>query len=63
MVLDRVVVQSHCGVYVDNTEITYVVFADDAAVIKADSLELMVMSLEALHEHVKPLGLLWKLTG
>ncbi|KAG0728677.1 hypothetical protein GWK47_031991 [Chionoecetes opilio] len=37
-------------------EITDLVFADDA-VIFAESLEVLVMALEALHEEAKPLGL------
>ena len=55
-VLGRVVEQSHCGVSVGNTKITDLVFADDAAIF-AESLEVLVMALEALHEEVKPLGL------
>ena len=55
-VLGRVVEQSHCGASVGNTEITDLVFADDA-VIFVESLEVLVMALEALHEEVKPLGL------
>ncbi|KAG0724267.1 putative uncharacterized transposon-derived protein F52C9.6 [Chionoecetes opilio] len=39
-----------------NTKITDLVFADDA-VIFAESLEVLVMALEALHEEAKPLGL------
>ena len=55
-VLGRVVEQSHCGASVGNTKITDLVFADDAAIF-AESLEVLVMALEALHEEVKPLGL------
>ena len=55
-VLDRVVDQSHCGASVGNTKITDLVFADDA-VILAESLEVLVLALEALHEDAKPLGL------
>ncbi|KAG0711101.1 putative uncharacterized transposon-derived protein F52C9.6 [Chionoecetes opilio] len=55
-VLDKVVDQSDCGASVDNTKITDLVFADDA-VIFAESLEVLVMALEALHEEAKPLGL------
>ena len=36
-VLGRVVEQSHCGASVGNTEITYLVFADDTAIF-AESL-------------------------
>ena len=54
-VLGRVVEKSHCGASVGNTEITDLVFADDAAIF-AESLEVLVMALEALHE-MKPLGL------
>ncbi|KAG0719084.1 hypothetical protein GWK47_007392 [Chionoecetes opilio] len=55
-VLDKVVDQSDCGASVGNTKITDLVFADDA-VIFAESLEILVMALEALHEEAKPLGL------
>ncbi|KAG0723224.1 putative protein in type-1 retrotransposable element R1DM [Chionoecetes opilio] len=53
-VLDKVVDQSYCGASVGNTKI--LIFADDA-VIFAESLEVLVMVLEALHEEAKPLGL------
>ena len=55
-VLGRVVERSHCGASVGNTEITDLVFADDAAIF-IESLQVLVMALEALHEEVKPLGL------
>ena len=55
-VLGRGLGQSHCGASVGNTNITGLVFADDA-VIFAESLEILVMALEALHEEAKPLGL------
>ena len=70
-VLARVVEQSHCGASVGNTKITDFVFAEDAAIF-AESLEVLVMAPEALHEVVKPLGLpwvfwpktnVWRLTG
>ena len=48
-VLGRIMDQSHCGASVDNTKITDFVFADNA-VIFAESLEVLVMALEALHE-------------
>ncbi|KAG0729261.1 Retrovirus-related Pol polyprotein from type-2 retrotransposable element R2DM [Chionoecetes opilio] len=48
-VLDKVVDQSDCGASVGNTRITDLVFADDA-VIFAESLEVLVMALEALHD-------------
>ena len=48
--------QSHCGASVGNIKITDLVFADDAAIF-AESLEVLVMALEALHEEVRPLGL------
>ena len=44
-VLGRVVEQSHCGASVGNTEITDLVFADDAAIF-AESFEVLVMGLE-----------------
>ncbi|KAG0723026.1 LINE-1 retrotransposable element ORF2 protein [Chionoecetes opilio] len=55
-VLDKVVHQSNCGASVGNTKITDLVFADDA-VIFAESLEVLLMALEALHGEAKPLGL------
>ena len=55
-VLGRVVDQSHCGASVGNTMVTDLVFADDA-VILAESLEVLVLALETLHEETKPLGL------
>ena len=55
-VLGRVGEQIHCGASVGNTEITNLVFADDAAIF-VESLEVLLMALEALHEEVKPLGL------
>ena len=55
-VLGRGVEQNHCGASVGNTEITDLVFADDAAIF-AEALDVLVMALEALHEEVKPLEL------
>ena len=55
-VLGRVVEQIHYGASVGNTKITDLVFADDAAIF-VESLEVLVMALEALHEEVKPLTL------
>ena len=43
-VLGRVVEQSHCGASVGNTEITDLVFPDDAGIF-AESLEALVMAL------------------
>ncbi|KAG0723488.1 G-protein coupled receptor moody [Chionoecetes opilio] len=54
-VLGKVVDQSDCGASLGNTKITDLVFADDA-VIFAESLEVLVMALEALHEEANPLG-------
>ncbi|KAG0710422.1 DNA polymerase alpha catalytic subunit [Chionoecetes opilio] len=54
--LGKVVDQSVCRASLGNTKITDLVFADDA-VIFAESLEVLVMALEALHEEAKPLGL------
>ena len=56
-VLGRVVDQSHCGVSVGNTKITHLVFVDDA-VIFTESLEPLMMALEALHEEANTSGLL-----
>ena len=53
-VLGRVVEQSHCGAFVGNTEFTYLVLYDNA-VIFAESLEVLVMALDTLHEEVNPL--------
>ena len=53
-VLGRVADQSHCGESVSNTKV--LLFANDA-VIFAESLEVLVMALEALHKEVKPIGL------
>ncbi|KAG0720368.1 hypothetical protein GWK47_048652 [Chionoecetes opilio] len=55
-VLGKVENQSDCGASLGNTKITDLVFADDA-VIFAESLEVLGMALEALHEEAKPLGL------
>ncbi|KAG0715753.1 Ubiquitin-protein ligase E3B [Chionoecetes opilio] len=55
-VLGKVVDQSDCRASLGNTKITDLVFAGDA-VIFAESLEVLVMALEALHEEAKPLGL------
>ena len=55
-VLGRVVEQSHCGASVGKTKITDLVSAYDAAIF-AESLEIVVMSLEALHKEMKTLGL------
>ncbi len=54
--LNRVMDQSLCEAIVRNSKITDLVFADDS-VILAESLEVLVMALEAIHEEVKPLGL------
>ena len=40
--------ESHCGASVSNIEITDLVFSDDA-IIFAESLNILVMALEALH--------------
>ena len=55
-VLGRVVDQSHCGAFVSNTKITDLGVANDT-VFFAESLKVLVMALEALHEEAKPLGL------
>ena len=44
--------QSHCGATVGNTDITDLVFDDDA-VILTKSLEILEMALEALHKEAK----------
>ncbi|KAG0729750.1 hypothetical protein GWK47_029716 [Chionoecetes opilio] len=54
-VLGKVVDQSDCGASLGNTKITDLIFPDDT-VIFAESLEVLVMALEALHEEAKPLG-------
>ncbi|KAG0703357.1 Vinexin [Chionoecetes opilio] len=55
-VLGKVVDQSDCGASLGKTKITDLVFAGDA-VILAESLEVLVMALEALHKEARPLGL------
>ncbi|KAG0694545.1 hypothetical protein GWK47_027191 [Chionoecetes opilio] len=55
-VLGKIVDQSDCGASLANTMITDHVFADDA-VIFAESLEVLVMALEALYEEARPLEL------
>ena len=55
-VLGRVVDQSHYGASIGNLRITDLVFADDA-VIFPESLKVLLMAFEALHEEAKPLGL------
>ena len=55
-ILGKAVDQSLCGASVGNTKITDLVFADDA-VILAESLDVLAMALEVLHEEAKPLGL------
>ena len=55
-ILGKVVDQSHCGASVGNTKITDLAFADDA-VLFAESLDVLVMALNTLHEEAKPLGL------
>ena len=55
-VLGGAVDRSRCGADIGNTRITDLDFADDA-VIFAESLEVLVLALEALHEGAKPLGL------
>ena len=53
-VLGRIVEQSHCGESVSNSGNTDLVFSDDAAIF-AESLEVPIMYLEALHKDAKPL--------
>lgn len=55
-ILGKVVDRSHCGASVGNTRVTDLAFADDA-VILAESLDVLVVALEALNEEAKPLGL------
>ena len=54
--LGSVVHKRYCATYVGNTEITDFVFAYDA-VIFAESLDVLVIALEALHNDSKLLGL------
>ncbi|KAG0714334.1 putative uncharacterized transposon-derived protein F52C9.6 [Chionoecetes opilio] len=55
-VLGKVVDQSDCGASFGNRNITDLVFAD-VAVIFDESLDVLVMALDALQEEAKPLGL------
>ena len=70
-ILDRLVEQSHCGASVGNTEITDLVFSDDAVTF-AKLLDVLVMALETLHEEAKQIGTflaqnqgsgVWRVTG
>ncbi|KAG0692462.1 5-hydroxytryptamine receptor 1 [Chionoecetes opilio] len=60
-ILGKVVDQSDCGASLSNTKLTDLVFADDA-VIFAESLELLVMALEALHKEHLGLEVSWPKT-
>ena len=51
----RVVHLNYCGASVGDDEITDLVFTDDA-VIFAESMEVLVVALEALHEEANPWG-------
>ena len=55
-VLGKVVDQNHCRASVGNTKITDLVFVVDKLVF-VESLGVLVMAFEALHEEAKPLGL------
>ena len=56
-ILGRVEDQNHCGASFGNTIITdFSLFVDDALIF-TESLEIMVMALEALYKEAKPLGL------
>lgn len=48
--------QSPCGTCIGNTRVTDLVFVNDPAIL-AESMEVLVQALEALHEEAKPLGL------
>ena len=50
--LGKVVDQSHSGAIFGNTKITDLVFADEA-VFHAESLNILVLALEALYKKVK----------
>ncbi|KAG0725708.1 hypothetical protein GWK47_038100 [Chionoecetes opilio] len=54
-VLDKVVDQNDFGASLGNTRITDFILAADA-VLLAESLEVLVMALDALHEEANPLG-------
>ena len=54
--LGRTVGISRCGAEVGNVKITDLDFADDA-VILAETLDILRLALEALHEEAEPLGL------
>lgn len=47
---------SNFGAYLCNTKVTHPCILDDAVVL-AESMEVLVMALEALHENAEPLGL------
>ena len=55
--------QGHCEASIGNTEITDLVFADDAAIF-AESLEVLVMALDARHEEGQDQGPgVWRRAG
>ena len=55
-ILGRATVQSHCGAILGNIKVTDLGFADDVAIL-SESLETLVMALDAFNNEVKPLGL------
>lgn len=56
LVLGRAIGQSDCATSIGNTRITYLDCADKA-VLFVESLEVLDLALEALHEDAKFLGL------
>lgn len=54
--LGRVVDQSHCGASIDNIRVCLLIHLSDDAVIPAESLKILVLTLVALHDEAnKPL--------
>ena len=55
-ILGRATVQSHCGATLGNIKVTDLDFADAVAIL-SESLETLVVALNAFSNELKPLGL------
>ena len=55
-IMDRAVSQSQCGATLGNTKVTDLDFADDVAIL-SESLETLVVALDAFCNEANPLGL------
>ena len=54
--LGRATVKSHCGATLGNVKVTDLDFTDDVAIL-SESLETLVVALDAFSNEAKPLGL------